>query len=339
MIPHPRKLTFFLPESFLIDESIKKVEVDPNYIRTFVFESALVLARWGCEQCETNEHVVGFKAYALGLLGKSIFDLPFYALQLDLPFDIATFEALNKFWSDQEVQRAFENRSATLHLVDNVSWFFNTNGCLERIFKDDYEPSDDDLLHCYSMTTGIVEDSRIFDGSKVQIVDFAGSRVERRKWKQLYQGVTCVIYVVPLSSFNEILREDNSQQSLDEALELFTEVCDFVKSRTISLVIYFNMEDLFKEKLRTRPVRGYRFFETYLGGEPCACSTDAEFEAAYSNVLEFVINRFLGCNKDSLRKVAHFLVSAVDLPSIQKAFVETKALSLQNTVSVSGFME
>ena len=50
--------------------------------------------------------------------------------------------------------------------------------------------------------------------------DVGGQRDERRKWIQCFNDVTAIIFVAASSSYNMVLREDNTQNRLREALGL-----------------------------------------------------------------------------------------------------------------------
>jgi hypothetical protein len=51
--------------------------------------------------------------------------------------------------------------------------------------------------------------------------DVGGQRDERRKWIQCFNDVTAIIFVAASSSYNMVLREDQTQNRLREALDLF----------------------------------------------------------------------------------------------------------------------
>jgi len=52
--------------------------------------------------------------------------------------------------------------------------------------------------------------------------DVGGQRDERRKWIQCFNDVTAIIFVAATSSYNLVLREDVSQNRVQESLELFS---------------------------------------------------------------------------------------------------------------------
>ena len=51
-----------------------------------------------------------------------------------------------------------------------------------------------------------------------------------------------------LSSYNMVLREDNSQNRLREALDLFRAIWNNRWLRTISVILFLNKQDLLKVK-------------------------------------------------------------------------------------------
>ena len=51
--------------------------------------------------------------------------------------------------------------------------------------------------------------------------DVGGQRDERRKWIQCFNDVTAIIFVAATSSYNLVLREDVTQNRVQESLELF----------------------------------------------------------------------------------------------------------------------
>jgi len=52
--------------------------------------------------------------------------------------------------------------------------------------------------------------------------DVGGQRDERRKWIQCFNDVTAIIFVAASSSYNLVLREDTSQNRVQESIELFS---------------------------------------------------------------------------------------------------------------------
>ena len=55
----------------------------------------------------------------------------------------------------------------------------------------------------------------------LSMFDVGGQRDERRKWIQCFNDVTAIIFVAATSSYNLVLREDVTQNRVQESLELF----------------------------------------------------------------------------------------------------------------------
>ena len=56
------------------------------------------------------------------------------------------------------------------------------------------------------------------------VYDVGGQQGERKKWIQVFDSVTAILFVVDCSSFDQTLREDPSKNRLLEALENFEQV-------------------------------------------------------------------------------------------------------------------
>ena len=72
----------------------------------------------------------------------------------------------------------------------------------------------------FENSTGILEYPFDLESIVFRMVDVGGQRSERRKWIQCFNDVTAIIFVAASSSYNMVLREDNTQNRLREALGL-----------------------------------------------------------------------------------------------------------------------
>ncbi|KAI2663848.1 Guanine nucleotide-binding protein G(s) subunit alpha [Labeo rohita] len=95
---------------------------------------------------------------------------------------------------------------------------------IDTVKQSDYTPTDQDLLRCRVLTSGIFETRFQVDKVNFHMFDVGGQRDERRKWIQCFNDVTAIIFVVASSSYNMVLREDNQTNRLQEALNLFKNI-------------------------------------------------------------------------------------------------------------------
>lgn len=60
----------------------------------------------------------------------------------------------------------------------------------------------------------------------ISFVDAGGQRGERKKWKNLFdKHYSLILYISSISDFDEVLREDSSQNRMEESLQLWDLIC------------------------------------------------------------------------------------------------------------------
>lgn len=155
------------------------------------------------------------------------------------------FDHIARLWDDNGVQECYE-RSHEYQLIDCAKYFLDK---IQDIRKPDYTPDNQDLLRCRVLTQGIFETRFTIDKVNFHMFDVGGQRDERRKWIQCFNDVTAIIFVVASSSYNMNLREDNSQNRLEEAVQLFQTIWNNRWLKTISVILFLNKQDLLKDKI------------------------------------------------------------------------------------------
>ncbi|GIX70806.1 guanine nucleotide-binding protein G(s) subunit alpha isoforms short [Caerostris extrusa] len=115
----------------------------------------------------------------------------------DYSFPQEFYDCVIRLWSDPGVQRTFFRMNEFL-FIDSAKYFLDK---VHLIRKDDYMPSDQDILHCRKRTTEIqriefaVKVPKKYGGGyqSFWMFDVGGQRGERRKWIQVFDGITAIL--------------------------------------------------------------------------------------------------------------------------------------------------
>ncbi|XP_062915427.1 guanine nucleotide-binding protein G(olf) subunit alpha-like isoform X1 [Mobula hypostoma] len=181
------------------------------------------------------------------------------ALLSDFEYTQEFFDHAKALWDDEGVKACFE-RSNEYQLIDCAQYFLDR---IDQVQQNDYSPSDQDLLRCRVLTSGIFETKFQVDKVNFHMFDVGGQRDERRKWIQCFNDVTAIIFVVASSSYNMVIREDNNTNRLREALDLFKSIWNNRWLRTISVILFLNKQDLLAEKVLAGKSKIEDYFPEY----------------------------------------------------------------------------
>ncbi|KAJ6231793.1 guanine nucleotide-binding protein g(o) subunit alpha [Anaeramoeba flamelloides] len=228
-------------------------------------------------------------------------------------------DKIEQIWKSPSVQKAFDNR-AKFHVPDTLSYYLDKIG---DISEPDYQPSQDDILHCRVRTTGITQTKFTISSQSFTIVDVGGQRCERRKWINCFENITAVIFVASMSEYNQQLFEDEEMNRMHESLLLFEEITSSRWFRESSFILFLNKVDLFKKKIKKFKLK--TCFPKYKGKN--------NFEEAS----EYIKSKFLEKIKDKEQKIYTHFTCATDTTNVRFVFDAVKDILLQN-ITEFGFI-
>lgn len=183
----------------------------------------------------------------------------------------------------------------------------------------DYVPSEEDILRARAKTTGITE--TVFSKGKqsFRLIDVGGQRSERRKWISCFQDITACLFCVALSEYDLRLYEDESVNRMHESLKLFDEICNSVWFEGVSMILFLNKDDVFKEKVKRVDIACC--FPEYTGG------------LNYEKGLEFIRQKFLGTNKNpDERQIYPHVTCATDTSQVRFVFDAVASILLDKAM-------
>ncbi|KAJ6591120.1 heterotrimeric G protein alpha subunit [Mycena vulgaris] len=171
---------------------------------------------------------------------------------------------MKALWSDPAVQLALDRRK--IRLVDTAGFFLND---LDRIATRSYTATDDDIVRARLRTVGIQEYLlRIGEGFPLlggdnswvwKLYDVGGCRTARAAWLPFFQDISVIIFLCPVSCFDERLDEDMRVNRLEDSTLLWRSICSSKLLTRTQLILFLNKCDLLKRKLK----RGVKI-KTYL---------------------------------------------------------------------------
>jgi hypothetical protein len=172
-------------------------------------------------------------------------------------------------------------------------------------------------------TTGIVKKDFLIEGNKFQMYDVGGQRNERKKWIHCFDNVTAVLFVVALSEYDQVLMEDEDVNRMQEAIKLFTQICNSKHFASTNMVLFLNKRDLFEDKIKKVPISVA--FPEYRGSRE------------YKDCLEFVTEQFedVNAHKDS-KKIYTHVTCATDKDNVHKVFDAVKDIVIRQSLAAAG---
>jgi guanine nucleotide-binding protein G(i) subunit alpha len=161
-----------------------------------------------------------------------------------------------------------------------------------------------------------------------KVFDVGGQRAERRKWIHSFDNVTAIIFVTAISEYDQYLFEDRSKNRLEEAIELFEEICNSRWFTSSAIMLFLNKKDLFEKKFLVDKVP-----LNASGRFPTAPDT-AELKVA----VDWITSLFLKTKKSDAISVYTHVTTATDPQNVRAVFEVCSSVILKRNLMISGFM-
>ncbi|KAI0027725.1 G-alpha-domain-containing protein [Vararia minispora EC-137] len=155
-------------------------------------------------------------------------------------------EDMRALWEDPVVREMLKREG--VHMEHSPGFFLND---IERVARTGYEPSDNDVVRARLRTLGVQQYNFLVEqmGHEWQIFDVGGARSLRTAWYPYFDDVNAIIFLAPISCFDERLREDRRVNRLEDSFLLWQTLCSLKLLARTQIILFLNKCDLLERKL------------------------------------------------------------------------------------------
>ncbi|KAJ7483247.1 guanine nucleotide binding protein, alpha subunit [Mycena latifolia] len=156
---------------------------------------------------------------------------------------------MQDMWRDPDVRQRL--REKQLRLEESSGFYLDE---IPRITAKKYIPTDADVLKARMKTMGVVEhtfsiSSSSNRGAQWKIYDVGGSRNQRAAWRPYFDDIDAIIFLAPISAFDQVLAEDPHVNRLEDSVLLWKAVVSNKLLAQVNIVLFLNKCDLLQAKL------------------------------------------------------------------------------------------
>jgi GTPase SAR1 family protein len=166
------------------------------------------------------------------------------------------------FWKDPKMQEMWEKKDTipTL-LVMNLDYIMDN---IDRIGAKDAKANDEDILRSRQRTMQSNQISFEYKGHDFEVTDVGGQKTSRRRWSQVVENPTAIIYFTSLSDYN-VRSFDGEGTKFQESVDIWKTVVETPAFSHSVLILMLNKYDLFTEKLKKVPFS--KAYKKYQGSD------------------------------------------------------------------------
>ncbi|KAJ7610798.1 guanine nucleotide binding protein, alpha subunit [Roridomyces roridus] len=156
---------------------------------------------------------------------------------------------MQDMWRDKAVRQRL--REKRLRLEESSGFYLDE---IPRITAKKYIPTDADVLKARLKTMGVVEHTFSISsghnrGVQWKIYDVGGSRNQRQAWAPYFEDINAIIFLAPISAFDQVLAEDPHVNRVEDSLQLWQAVVSNKLLAKVNIVLFLNKCDLLQSKL------------------------------------------------------------------------------------------
>ncbi|KAH7922718.1 G-alpha-domain-containing protein [Leucogyrophana mollusca] len=159
-----------------------------------------------------------------------------------------------RLWADPTVKKLLEIEKMR---PEEMAGFFLD--ALDRVTAPRYVPTDDDILRARLKTLGVTEYRFTMKSGPLgsamshdwRVFDVGGQRSLRAAWVPFFDDMNAIIFLAPISCFDQVLQEDPSVNRLADSVLLWKTIVSNPLLKKTDLVLFLNKCDILRAKLNS----------------------------------------------------------------------------------------
>jgi len=235
-------------------------------------------------------------------------------------------EKIKLLWQDNAIQKTWSAAPGFQLQMVHFDYFMAN---LDRISKEDYAPTNEDMLRARQRTTGEQVTSFVIEKTGWDLIDVGGQKPERAKWEAIIvskESVCGIIFFAALDEYNMVSTEDNSKTKMEISLQVFTDLLSsqILQDRPfITVLLFLNKIDLLEAKLKN-DVHKEKFKELFPNYQ----------EGSIDSACDCVKDKFLAPFPDM--KIRTHYICALNTSLMADVFSEVRTTIFDSRLNTSG---
>lgn len=164
----------------------------------------------------------------------------------------ACAEDMKRLWTDPIIRKLMEVEKMR---PEEMAGFFLD--ALDRVTSPRYIPTDDDVLRARLKTLGVSEHRFTMKSGHMgspmshdwRVFDVGGQRSLRAAWVPYFDDMNAIIFLAPISCFDQVLQEDPSVNRLADSFLLWKAIVSNPLLKKTELILFLNKCDILRAKL------------------------------------------------------------------------------------------
>ncbi|KIM89646.1 hypothetical protein PILCRDRAFT_812466 [Piloderma croceum F 1598] len=234
---------------------------------------------------------------------------------------------IKSLWTDEVVQAVLKRRNMRL---EESSGFFLDD--VSRIAARNYEPSDDDVLRARLRTVGVQEYKfKIEKGSEIgrdwYMFDVGGVRTSRAAWFPFFEDCNAIIFMAPISCFDETLEEDHRVNRIKDSILLWKAICSSKLLSKVQFILFLNKCDLLGAKLKRGTSKIQDYFPDFANEHIDVKTIAAYFRHEFKRILKNSTSSPIRPMFAHMTSVTNTKTTAATLTSVRDTIVHNTLLN------------